>query len=161
MQVTIYVDGSFGNDGCVHGGVVYYINGEKSMLHVISKNPNLVDMRNVGGEILAAYTAMLYIVSAVKDLNKPVNIKLVYDYKGIGCWLKGEWRAKKLATKWFVGIVRNFIKMVPLLTIKYEQVSGHSGVEGNELADSIADYTMNFTRLNNIPIQDMDNLVQI
>lgn len=161
MQITAYVDGSFGDERIVHGGLYYITDGHADMLHVTSSNPQLVEMRNVGGEVLAAFAAILFSSTMIKASNKPGNLKVVYDYKGVGCWINGEWQAKKPATQWFKNAVGLILREVPLMTLKMEHVKGHSGDKGNELADAIADYTMNYCRMSNVDVIDMDKFVHI
>lgn len=141
-----YTDGSFGDDGLTHGGVVFADdNGTvTSAVHIRTSKSDFVSMRNVGGEVLAAWTAILIAVNSVKKYNEEsmdsYELNLVYDYEGVGKWLNGSWRAKKKATMWYVRTVRELLESVPNLKIKLTWVRGHATTRLNNIADAVADY---------------------
>lgn len=141
-----YTDGSFGDDRLTHGGVVFAdeLGEVTSAVHVKTGKTDFVSMRNVGGEILASWTAILIAVNSVKKYNEEsmdtYQLNLVYDYEGVGKWLNGSWRAKKKATMWYVKTVRELLQSVPNLEINLQWVRGHSTTRLNNIADAVADY---------------------
>lgn len=87
-------------------------------------------MRNVAGEILGATVAMK------KALELGFStMKLCYDYAGIEHWAKGEWQCNKKGTieyKAFYDSVKD------RLAVTFVKIEAHTGVEGNERADTLA-----------------------
>lgn len=160
-QYVIYTDGSFSSDdGLAHGGVVYsdYIGNVHNMIHVFSNHPDFCSMRNVGGEILAAWAAIYSITESVKAngwQDESINIKIVYDYEGVGKWLRGEWQCKKNATRWYKDAVWKCLKSLPTCTLTYQWVHGHDGEELNELADRVASYDTLWCERNGVEIIDL------
>lgn len=164
---TVYTDGSFGDNGEVHGGIVYWKDGApSSKVHVHSKRPEFVSMRNVGGEVLAAWAAIMSVANAVKEENESTGLEtyemnLIYDYKGLGCWLTHEWKTNKVATQWFVKSVERILSAVPNLKVNYIWVKGHADTSGNNHADLVASYDMRYCKMENIPICDLDSVIDL
>lgn len=163
---TVYTDGSFGDTNEVHGGIVYWgEEGPASFVHIKATMPEFVSMRNVGGEILAAWAAIMSIASKVKNANEIemeyYELNLVYDYKGVGEWLTGGWKTNKVATQWFVRSVKEILSAVPNLKVNYVWVKGHTSTEGNHYADLVANYNMEYSKRNNIPICNLDEVVKL
>lgn len=162
---VVYTDGSFGNDSMCHGGVIFLNKNEYMGVHVTCTKREFVEMRNVGGEILAAWAAINSIANMVKKLNEDqmdtYELHLVYDYKGVGEWLTGGWKTNKLATKWFAQSVNAILKEVPNLKVNYVWVKGHEDTYGNILADKVAGYDMSYVTRNNITVYDLDTVVNI
>ena len=63
------------------------------------------------------------------------EITIFYDYEGIESWVTGEWKANLDYTKNYVEYARRASTKVKLHFIK---VRAHTGVELNELVDSLA-----------------------
>ena len=166
-RFVIYTDGSFGDTGEVHGGVVFWADNKEDIkcIHVCSTNEHFVSMRNIGGEVLAAYSAIMSIVQRIKksneDLLETYELDLVFDYKGIGQWATGGWKTNKTATRWFAKNVNKLLKEVPNLKVNYIWVKGHGMSEGNNLADRVSEYTMQYCRRNNIPICSLDEYIDL
>lgn len=62
-------------------------------------------------------------------------MKLCYDYAGIEHWAKGEWKCNKKGTidyKAFYDSVKD------RLAVTFVKIEAHTGVEGNERADTLA-----------------------
>ena len=165
-NVICYTDGSFNTPGETHGGVVFW-NGNtfSSRIHVYSKNEKFVSMRNVGGEIIAAYCAILSTASKIKELNKEsmdtYKLTLIYDYRGVGDWLTGAWRTNKKATAWYKHAVDKLLSEVPNLKLELVWIKGHGYSAGNNEADRVAEYSMAYSKKNNIPICLVDELLDV
>ena len=67
--------------------------------------------------------------------KKIPEITIFYDYEGIESWVTGEWKANLDYTKNYVEYARRASTKVKLHFIK---VRAHTGVELNELVDSLA-----------------------
>lgn len=161
-QYKVYTDGSFWTDGLTHGGIIFaeptgdnYI----SSIHVQTSVQDFVSMRNVGGEILAAWTAIWSVIESVKKQpEEQFVMDLYFDYEGVGKWLTGEWKAKKPATIWYRDSIAGMLSTVPNLKLNMHWVRGHAGNRLNELADRAATYIPN-KRLHDASVCDMDKLL--
>ena len=91
---------------------------------------NLIDMRNVAGEIKAAEYVMRFCLD--HDIK---SLDIYHDYEGIAKWCTGEWKATKTGTQSyqeFYNQIKNH------LHIRFFKVKGHSGDKYNDLADQLA-----------------------
>ncbi len=170
MKLKIYVDGSFDTydanpmtgEKWVHGGLVIIEDTGTKYIHVTSTSSKLTSMRNVGGEVLAAWIALQYATFYFKDKDLPLGeskeLIITYDYEGVGKWALGDWKAKKPGALWYRNIVRELKLANPDIHITYEWVPGHSFDEGNNLADSVAGYDMSYVKLHNIPIMEFNDI---
>ena len=129
-DVVAYVDGSYRHEDASYSyGVSMAWEGgmwEDSRRFT----GNMASMRNVAGEILGATVAMK------KALELGFStMKLCYDYAGIEHWAKGEWKCNKKGTidyKAFYDSVKD------RLAVTFVKIEAHTGVEGNERADTLA-----------------------
>lgn len=164
---NVYTDGSFGDDGATHGGIVFVKSGNSevsSVVHVQTKIREFVAMRNVGGEILAAWSAIYAVANTIKNNNETVGLEtyqlnLTYDYEGVGKWLTGQWNCKKHATQWYRDSLKAILSTVPNLKLNLIWVRGHMGNQFNEVADRVACYDKSM-RHTGTEICDMDELLQ-
>lgn len=175
MKYELFVDGSFNKDDLspasnkvqTHGGVVVYLNDERTMhIHIVTDMVDFTTMMNVGGEILAAWAGLYMIAKFWKDNNpsEKIDLTITYDYQGIEDWVTGAWRAKKPATKWYAQVCRYLRDLNPNMRLSYNKVEGHTGVKGNVEADRLASYDMTGvtpdTTLVNFGINDYKNMLK-
>lgn len=128
-SVLAYVDGSYNEKTDVTGFGIVYIADDKSK-ETSSGVVAPLGMRQVNGEITAAEKAVRYAIAIGYD-----HITVYYDYEGVKHWAKGTWRTNKARTTEYKDAMK---KLSELIAIDFEKVSAHSGVENNELADSLA-----------------------
>ncbi|NMA86833.1 MAG: RNase H [Tissierellia bacterium] len=130
-EIIAYVDGSFDikNKAYSYGVILFNIEG-KSTYAEKEQNENLVEMRNVAGEIRGAMVAMEKALAMGKD-----TLYLHYDYMGIEKWAKGEWKANKYGTQEYRDYYNSIKNKLNVIFIK---VLAHSGDKYNEEADALA-----------------------
>ena len=87
----------------------------------------VMDQRNIAAELKAAMMA------AAWAKENEVEVVVVHDYKGIGCWPKGEWTPKNRWTRRYCRYMKENEYVVG-----YEWVEAHSGDRYNEMADRLA-----------------------
>ncbi len=166
LGISIYCDGACsGNPGKAGSGIAVYSKGNKPVLYhgdYVEKGTNNI------AELNALYKAMLI----CKESNPTEQITIFSDSKySIDCittWAYG-WKAKGWKKKG--GEIKNlelikgahelYETIKNRITIKH--VKGHAGIEGNELADRMAVYTIkskseNYETFNYDTISDVLNL---
>lgn len=114
-----------------YGGVLY-LNGNNDKrkglaFKGILKNKLLLNLENIGGELMATLTA---IDMAIKNNWKTVNI--CHDYLGIAEYANGHWVSKNDGVNFYVSEINKRKKKIDISFIK---VPAHSGIRGNEIAD--------------------------
>ena len=129
--VYAYIDGSFDRVNGIYGSGVVIVDGDEKYEYKHAGNrEDYAQLHNVAGELEAAKFVMWYAVD-----KKIPEITIFYDYEGIESWVTGEWKANLDYTKNYVEYARRASTKVKLHFIK---VRAHTGVELNELVDSLA-----------------------
>ncbi len=157
MKITFYIDGaSRGNPGPGEWGVYIEVDKEKLFSSKLSGGEKLTTNNQM--EIKAAIEALKYIKKNLKKilLNETVSITIKTDSQyvknGITTWIKNweknNWRGsnkKEVANKelWqellnLKNDINQKLKEKSFPEIKFEYVAGHSGIKGNEIADTLA-----------------------
>lgn len=135
-EMIAYVDGSFDKDkGYYSYGAIMFTVYEKITSSSRGNDSELIEMRNVAGEIEGAMAAM--------DIALKNNIDILYlyyDYIGIEKWATGEWKANKVGTKRYVEYYNSIKDSLKVVFIK---VKAHSGDKYNEEVDTLAKEALN------------------
>ncbi|MDD6428778.1 MAG: ribonuclease H family protein [Lachnospiraceae bacterium] len=138
-MLIAYVDGSFSRDkGRYSYGCVFI--GPDDKVETMSgsgDDPEVLKIRNVGGEMLGAMHAVKY---AYEHGYRSVDI--CYDYAGIEMWAKGLWKANNPLTQKYAAYMKRMDTKIPIV---YHKVAAHTGIEYNELADSLAKQALDQT----------------
>lgn len=126
----IYVDGSFqkGTNQYSWAFVVYDGNELVFSDSGVGDNSEAASIHNIAGELAAVMRAIKW---ADEQNKKPITIH--HDYVGIAAWATGDWKAKNKFTQAYSSFVAAYRSW-----INFNKVRGHSGVEGNEVADRLA-----------------------
>ena len=129
--VIAYVDGSYSKEfkRYAYGCVILYQN-ERTELKGAGDNSDYIQMRNVAGEITASMKAVEWAIT-----KGAPDIVIYYDYAGIEKWAVGEWKTNRMGTEEY----RRFMQAASeKITVHFQKVAAHTGVELNECADQLA-----------------------
>lgn len=138
-QWEVYVDGSYNVKTEVYGGAYLASCAELSegaFQNSFSANkPDWVGSRNVAGE-LGAVILFLKTNMELSLLKSGDEVIFYYDYTGIQKWADDEWKANKVPSK----VYKQYIEMVRSkgISVRFEKVKAHTGVELNETVDNLA-----------------------
>ena len=138
MKYIAYTDGSFMeiNNRQAYGSAAIFRQETENSWIVLSKAGDddvLLPYRNVAGEILAVLQLCSYLLKNFPDCS---DLTIIYDYAGIENWVTGAWKAKKDLTQHYRDYMHDVV--MQHIHINFKHTKGHSGDEGNELVDMIA-----------------------
>lgn len=130
-----FVDGSFNPDIGVYGYGGYLFDGTtKYPLQGNGRNSEMASMQNVAGEIEGSMAA----VRKAEELGIR-EMTMFYDYQGIEQWATGQWKTNKDSTRAYAEFMKPENRSVSL---SFVHTKGHSGIEGNEIADAMAKHSV-------------------
>lgn len=127
---VIFVDGSY-MKGRYSWGFAAYEDGELvDTRNGAGTSKDAAKLHNVAGEMDAAREAVLW---AEAQGLEDTGVTICHDYEGIAAWPLGHWQAKLPQTQEYAAFMQQRLGWV-----RFQKVAGHTGVEGNELADRLA-----------------------
>lgn len=136
-EVNLYTDGSF-KDGTVSFGIYLEAKERGFKFYGVVNCPQYVSINNIAGELLAVLVG----VQVAKDMGyKKINIH--YDQNGVEAWYSGAWTANGQLQKIYITLM-NQLRLQNDLTFVFRHVKGHSGIQGNVIADQMAKRARNF-----------------
>lgn len=126
-----YIDGSFSEKRGVYGyGGYISFNGVYYLIQGDGNAADYMEHRNITGEVRGAIEVMRRAMQlGIKEIN------LYYDYAGIEQWASGAWSCKNNLSQFYKAY---YDKCGSSLKVNFIHVKGHTGEEGNELADLLA-----------------------
>lgn len=123
-----FVDGSYMVGNYSWGFAVYQDGKLIFTANGKGTSAEAAQLRNVAGEVQGAMEAVLWAES-----NGIQELTICHDYNGISEWALGKWNTNNEITRKYAEFMKSRISWV-----KFQKVAGHTGVEGNELADKLA-----------------------
>lgn len=127
---VIFVDGSY-MKGRYSWGFAAYEEGELVFTaNGAGTSKDAAKLHNVAGEMDAAREAVQWAEAQGLD---DTGVTICHDYEGIAAWPLGHWQARLPQTQEYAAFMQPRLGWV-----RFQKVAGHTGVEGNELADRLA-----------------------
>ncbi|WP_051271857.1 viroplasmin family protein [Shimazuella kribbensis] len=130
-EITAYIDGSYNDKQKYYSFASIIFDGNKKLTFAAAENNiEILDQRNVAGEIKAAIQVIEYALS-----QNAKSIEIFYDYAGIEKWATNEWKAKNTFTQNYVKFIQ---RVSPQIKIVFSKVKSHSGNKYNDEVDLLA-----------------------
>jgi ribonuclease HI len=131
-MLIAYVDGSFSKEKRKYSYGCVFIKPDDTIetKNGSGNDPQVLAIRNVGGEMLGAMNAAKYAYE-----NGYQSVDICYDYAGIEMWARGQWKTNNPLTRQYADYMK---RMNQKIVISFHKVAAHTGVEYNEMADRIA-----------------------
>lgn len=131
-SIDIYVDGSYSSKPPLYssGWVAVKDNEIIKKKSFSGNDERYIESHQVPGEVFACIDAINW---AKNEQYKYLTIS--YDYQGIEKWVTKEWKANKNISKDYVTLFENASEGI---SISFNKVKAHSGVDFNEIADKLA-----------------------
>lgn len=126
-----YIDGTFSKTRGVYGWGGFICDaGKYYIIQGTGDTEKYRDERNIAGELLGALNVLFKAQKlGIKELN------LFADLAGIKYWKTREWKANTPLTQYYRDMTD---LMSEYVTANVFLIKGHTGIEGNELADLLA-----------------------
>ena len=134
--ITIYVDGSY--DPGTHIAGWGWVAVDHDGIELAREWGGVFDhysSRNITGECEAALRTLKWLSRSGTEF---AGAKIVYDYKGLGEWALGRWKAKTVVAKQYIQECAS-IPLAIGLKLEFAHVRGHCGCKWNEVADTLAE----------------------
>lgn len=141
-KVVIYTDGSFNPTENVYSWGCYinvlFEDGKFGNIELkgADNNPDVVEMRNIAGELKAVLEAVRLCIT-----RRWFDFTICYDYIGIEKWALGQWKTNCFGSKKYSEWMKSSISKYNL-NIEFKKIKAHSGNFGNERADTLATEAM-------------------
>ena len=132
-KIVAYTDGSYNKKTKKASYGVIILDENMNVIHTFGgliEDIYLNNMRNVGGEIIAAQEAMKYTLD-----NGYESVKIYHDYTGVSMWPLCKWKTNNDCTKAYMNFYKEISKKI---IISFKNVKGHSGDIYNDMADKVA-----------------------
>ncbi len=130
-MAVAYVDGSYhAGTKEFSGGAVLFYDGKRVDFSQKNGDASLAEMHNVAGEIMAS----VLVIRHCLEQGVPA-LEIYHDYRGVGKWATGEWKANKPGTQAYAAFCR---KAAQRIKLSFVEVQGHSGDYWNDEADRLA-----------------------
>jgi ribonuclease HI len=139
--VEIWSDGAFKTAGSLgpRPGWGYIVKVDGEIVRRKSSNriqESCLKHRNIAGEVVAMIQALRWCLK-----HGLLDVEAHYDYEGVGLWCdsvggKGRWKTKNQFTVAYAQEVQKLKSQG--LSIQWIHHHGHSGVECNDIADTLA-----------------------
>lgn len=142
-SVFAYIDGSYDDSkkAFSYAGIIFN-NGKRIEFSDVNDSEELVELRNVAGELFAA----MYVMNYAKK-NNIKEITIYYDYAGIEMWATNKWKANLKLTQKYSTYSQEIMKDVNII---FSKVKSHSGIEYNEQVDKLTKIALKkFNNINN------------